>query len=343
MNDNQLYVKLIAFLGAKADAIVSQAQATLCTSYGFNEDSESWWHSLKKNTFLQAIFAGLVACVFIGAWRIIATVMEGQADHFVLLAFATVIAETINESVMVFRFSVTSAHLTEKRSKWSNFSVMGLMRFISHLFFGRELPILYYLLFYLIVVGIAFSLEYELGLIGVWEKIYHILFALLPTIGIAVLSHYLGEQVREAKAHDKGQFSKVWEAEKLTWLVDTLEAKAAGGTAYAMKALEFYHYLINGSDGLGSQSVQGLELKGFARIGYLNSTEQPRTAKNVGTYRTDDIDAAKRVISAYPDVNIDASGWHTRISEVTGYKRGSSTTRIFEAMKYIDAQGDDNA
>ena len=353
MNDQQIYIKIIAFLGNRSEAMIAAAQSAMKSTYNIKEGDthheKSWLEVIAKSAFIQALFAGLLACIFISAWRIVSTIVHGESFYFLALAFATVIAETINEAVMVFRFALTDEKHKQSadRSKAEAFfhyaSLMGVLRLISRLLFGRELPILQYLLVYLILVGVAFNLNYEMGLTGVADKGFHILYAMLPIVGIGILSHYLGVNLREEKAkqqRDNVDFEKTWQAEKLEWLISSLEAKAENGISYCAKALEYYYALKGLEHSAVSESSVGSteQTAGFGALARQNGVNLGGTAehsKRSEQFRTGDIEAAKRVLEAYPDKPLDDRGWHPIITNVTGVARGSGSTRVYEAMQYI--------
>lgn len=357
MNDNQVFNKLVAFLGNKAEGIIEAAKSNLKNTYGIvdgeKHHEKTWLEVIAKSAFIQALFAGLLACIFISAWRIVSTVVSGEQFYFILLAFATVIAETVNEAVMVFRFALTDEkHAAKNMTKWETFfhyvSLMGVARIISRFLFGRELPVLQYLLVYLIAVGIGFNLDYVMGLTGFADKAFHVLYAMLPIVGIGILSHYLGVNLREEKEkllRSNVDFDKAWQAEKLAFLLDTLESKASAGVGYCAKALEYYYALTsseNSAISSGSVPVLPNEQAGFARLATLNNLKSSEPMAQKETFRTSDLELARRVIETYPDVLIDDRGWHGRISEVTGLSRGTPTTRIYQAMQYISNQNETN-
>lgn len=360
MNEHQLYIKIIAFLGNKSEGIIAAAKSAMKSSYGITEGNQrhekSWLEVIAESAFIQALFAGLIACIFISAWRIVSTIVQGESFYFLALAFATVIAETINEAVMVFRFALTdekhkqATEHTKAETFFHYASFMGVLRLISRLLFGRELPILQYLLVYLILVGVAFNLNYEMGLTGLADKGFHILYAMLPIVGIGILSHYLGVNLREAKAEQVRSnldFDKTWQAEKLQWIINVLEAKAESGIGYCAKALEYYYSLTSSETAVSSEYANSGNMAhsaGFAMLAIRNNAEtmaQTGYSESYGkteSFRSGDLELARKVLETYPNLPMDERGWNSRINQVTGLSIGRPTSRIYQAMQYIANQ-----
>lgn len=344
-----LYNKVIAKLGDHASDVINQAKQSLRQSHDIELEDDtqkrSWIDNIKQDAFALFLSIALFSSLFISAWRIIGSIASGQSHWLLFFAVAAVISESLSEAIMVFRFSVTN-ELEEKKEvagKWAwvkYFSLLGILRLFSHLIFGRTFSILHYLLIYLIGLGMLFNLDYELHFAGDAEKLKEIAFAMLPVISIGILSHYLGERVKDAKRSAElsgDMFTRLWHKERYQRVLDVLQATpkkwAQDVLNYAERLEEFSE--PDAYSNLSVPSVPSAVGNMAQGAGFMRSAPQQfiPPAENIGKAESGNLaEYAHQVLEAYPDI-LSLKGKHDKVALACGVTVGRPTSNILKAIE----------